>query len=125
MSEPALVIPDGSNELSVDWSKPLHRLITAESVGFGASDIGIRWADRLEGPWSEAAKVYHPPESSRPDAFVYAGKGHPELAGADLVITYVANSSRDQILARDIGIYYPRFVRLNFLLKEGRTKPNS
>jgi hypothetical protein len=31
----------------------------------------------------------------------------------DLVVTYVANSMDDKILAKDMSIYYPRFVRLN------------
>lgn len=111
---PAIVIPGGSTELSVQWNRQLDKFVTVESVGFGASNVAILRADRLEGPWSKPSKVYHPPESNRPDAFVYAGKGHPGLKGADLVITYVANSSSDQILARDMSIYYPRFVRLDF-----------
>ena len=112
--KPAPVIPNGSNEFSVQWDQQHRKFLDVESVGFGASDIAIRWADRLEGPWSQPVKVYHPPESNRPDAFVYAGKGHPELQGADVIITYAANSMKDKILAEDMSIYYPRFVRLNF-----------
>jgi hypothetical protein len=90
-----------------------NKFFEVESLGFGASDIGIRWADRLEGPWSGPGKIYHPPESDRPDAFVYAGKVHAGLQGGDLVVTYVENSMDDKILAKDMSIYYPRFVRLN------------
>lgn len=110
---PTPAIPEGSNEFSVIWDSHYNKFFIVESVGFGASDIGIRWADRLEGPWSEPVKIYHPPESDRPGAFVYAGKVHAELQGADLVVTYVANSVDDTILAKDMSIYYPRFVRLN------------
>lgn len=36
------------------------------------------------------------------------GKAHPELEGADLVLTYATNTFRSP----DSTIYYPRFVRL-------------
>lgn len=109
---PAPAIPEGSNEFSVIWDSHYNKFFEVESVGFGASDIGIRWADRFEGPWSGPVKIYHPPESNRPDAFVYAGKVHAGLLGGDLVVTYVANSMDNKILAKDMSIYYPRFVRL-------------
>lgn len=112
-SPPAPAIPEGSNEFSVIWDSHYNKFFVVESVGFGASDIGIRWADRLEGPWSEPVKIYHPPESDRPDAFVYAGKLHAALQGSDFVVTYVANRMNDKILAKDMSIYYPRFVRLH------------
>lgn len=110
---PAIVIPKGPTESAVQWNPRFNKFIEAESIGFGASDIAIRWADRLEGPWSAPLKIYHPPESNRPDAFVYAGKLHAGLTGADIVITYVDNSN-DSTLAADMSIYFPRFVRLNF-----------
>lgn len=109
----AVVIPDAPSEFAVQWSSELNKFIEAQSIGFGASDIAMRWADRLEGPWSAPLKIYHPPESNRPDAFVYAGKLHPALRGTDIVVTYVANSSRDGILAKDTSIYFPRFVRVS------------
>jgi uncharacterized protein DUF4185 len=111
---PAPAFRGGQMEFSVQKDAQRSRFLEVQSVGFGHSDIAIRWASRVEGPWSDPLKVYHPPESDRSDAFVYAGKAHPELTGADLVLTYVANSNDFQILARDASIYYPRFVRLNF-----------
>ncbi|HXY23565.1 MAG TPA: DUF4185 domain-containing protein [Candidatus Acidoferrum sp.] len=114
---PAAVIPGGSSEFSLQWDSRQNRFLAVESVGFGPSEIAIRWADQLEGPWSPPQKIYRPPESDRPDAFVYAGKGHRELHGADVVITYVANSMKDRVLAEDMNIYYPRFVRLSFQSK--------
>jgi hypothetical protein len=50
-------------------------------------------------------------ESDGPDPFVYAGKAHPELRGADLVVTYAANGP-DRRLFSDLSIYSPRFVRV-------------
>ena len=87
------------------------------SQGFGASDIVMRHAPHLEGPWSEPQEIYRPPESDAPNAFVYAGKSHPELVGSDLVLTYAANGD-DKSLATDMSIYFPRFVRVD--LRERR-----
>lgn len=114
ISQPAVVMPNAPSEFAVEWNSRLRKFLVVESVGFGASDIAIRWAEHLEGPWSEPVKIYHPPESNRPDAFVYAGKLHADLLGADVVITYAANSTSDGILAKDMSLYFPRFVRLNF-----------
>ena len=54
------------------------------------------------------------PESQLQDAFVYAGKAHPELIGADLVATYAANSFDFSELVADPSLYYPRFVRVSY-----------
>lgn len=110
---PSPVFSEGAMEFSVTQDVQHGEFLEVQNVGFGASDIAVREADRLEGPWSQAVKVYRPPESDRPGAFVYAAKAHTELTGANLVVTYVANSSNDRILASDMSIYYPRFVRLH------------
>lgn len=52
-------------------------------------------------------------ESNAPHAFVYGAKAHPELTGTDLIVTYTANGD-DSTLATDMGIYFPRFVRIDF-----------
>ena len=94
-------------------SDKLGRFIHIRSDGFGASTIVLSDARQIEGPWSQPAVVYRPPESDRPDAFVYTAKGHPELTGADLVVTYATNTMADfSELVADTSIYYPRFVRL-------------
>ena len=111
---PTPVLREGAMEFSVQWDAQRDKFLEVQSVGFGASEIAIRWAGQIEGSWSGLKKVYRPPESGRPDAFVYAAKAHPELRGADFVITYVANSRDFGILTRDPSIYYPRFVRLAF-----------
>lgn len=85
--------------------------LAVKSEGFGATSIALRHAARLEGPWSAAQSVYRPPESDGPEAFVYAGKGHANLKGADVVATYAANGS-DARLATDMNLYFPRFVRI-------------
>jgi hypothetical protein len=43
---------------------------------------------------------------------IYAAKAHPELTGADLVITYATNTFEFAEQLTDSLPYYPRFVRL-------------
>jgi len=103
---PAVVIADAATEFSISpgW-------LQVQTLGFGATTIGVRTAEEPEGPWSSPVEVFRPPESDREDAFVYAGKGHPELAGADLVVTYAANAWDFGDLIADPTLYYPPFVR--------------
>jgi hypothetical protein len=111
---PLPVFTGGSTEMSVQYNRGNGRYVEVESVGFGATDLAIRTAARPEGPWTPPAKVYRPAESDGADPFVYAGKAHPELVGADIVATYATNGS-DERLASDMSIYFPRFVRINLL----------
>jgi hypothetical protein len=106
------LIRDGGTEASLQRDPRGDGFLEINSLGFGATDIGMRRAPHLEGPWTAPKKIYHPPESDAPDAFVYAGKSHPELIGADLVVTYVANGD-DKRLATDMNIYFPRFVKVD------------
>jgi hypothetical protein len=86
-------------------------ILQVQSVGFGGAHIGLRSADRLMGSWTPLRKIYRPPESDGPDLFVYVGKAHPELKGADLIVTYAANG-KDSRLATDLTIYFPRFAKV-------------
>jgi len=85
--------------------------IEIDSRGFGASDIVMLRSQKLEGPWSAPQMIYRPPESDEPDAFVYAGKSHAELAGADLILTYATNGfdTKDVV---NMNRYFPRFVKV-------------
>jgi Domain of unknown function (DUF4185) len=107
-----VVISNAGSEFSVQRD-PLGGYLEVSGRGFGASVIVLRHARQLEGPWSPPLTVYRPPESNAPHAFVYGAKSHPELRGADLILTYVANGP-NQRLATDMSIYFPRFVRLTF-----------
>ena len=44
---------------------------------------------------------------------IYSAKAHPELDGADLVVTYATNSASFGEHLSDPEIYYPRFVHLS------------
>jgi hypothetical protein len=110
---PAPLFADGATELSVQPDPGGAGWIELQTMGFGAATLDLRSAPSFSGPWGALSSVYTPPESRRPDVLVYAGKGHPELTGADLVATYAANSTSFASLVSDTSLYYPRFVRLS------------
>jgi hypothetical protein len=56
--------------------------------------------------------VYRPPEYERPNIMIYSAKAHPQLTGAELVLTYSTNTFEFEEHLTDPSIYYPRFVRL-------------
>ncbi len=113
---PAIVLDDAGSECSVHWDRRTESFIHVASYGFGATEIGMRTAPALTGPWSAPVIVYRPPESDGPRPFVYAAKAHPELVGpgpADLVVTYATNSFEFADLFTKQGertLYWPRFV---------------
>ena len=112
---PAFVLDDAGSECSLHWDPQGRCYLHVASYGFGASAIGLRRAPALTGPWSRPVTIYRPPESSGPHPFVYAAKGHPELAAPQggLLVTYVASSLTFPDLLTPGGsrsLYWPRFV---------------
>ena len=103
---------NGQAELTVHPDGATGRFLAVHTQGFGPADVTMRAAPALTGPWTEPRMMYRPPEYYRPRVMVYAGKAHPHLSGADLVLTYATNTFDPGELARDDAIYYPRFVRL-------------
>ena len=102
----------GQSEMSVHFDASHGQFVAVQSVGFGAADVGIRQADTLTDTWTSPQRVYSPPEKAKPNATIYAAKAHPELEGADLVLTYATNSFRFMDHLEDADTYYPHFVRL-------------
>ncbi len=107
-------------ETSVQRDPAGTGFIEINSRGFGATDIVMQRALSLEGPWSPPRVIYRPPESDAQGAFVYAGKSHAELKGADLILTYAANGP-DEKIAKDMTLYFPRFVKVE-LPSRGQTQ---
>jgi hypothetical protein len=110
---PSVVMERGATELSVSGS-PHGGYVAVHSRGFGAAPIALRFAAQLPGPFSAPEDVYLPTEARRPGVLVYAGRAHPELKGADLVLTYASNTLDPDALLDDLSLYFPRFVRLSF-----------
>ena len=104
---------NGQSELTIHRDRTTGQFLAVQTQGFGPADIMLRGAPTLTGPWTAAPRMlYRPPEYYRPDIMIYAGKAHPELAGADLVLTYATNSFEFGRVVADSLLYYPRFVRL-------------
>lgn len=85
--------------------------------------IYLTTAKRLTGPWSEPVCIYEVPEHEAVsfDIISYAVRPHPELSTqpGELIITYATNSwsSLTPLLTPEgLGIYYPRFIRVQLAL---------
>jgi hypothetical protein len=113
-SDRQAVISPGAPEFSVNFAPKLGKYVFTETEGFGPSMLAIRTADAPEGPWTDPRDALRPPESFSQDAFVYAGKAHPEQQGADLAVTYVPSGMDGLPLDPAEDLYYPRFVRVSY-----------
>jgi len=113
--KPAPLFSDAQTEFTVHYEPAIEKYIQIQVKGFGATNLALRIADRLEGSWSPIKTFYRPKESNRPDAFVYAGKAHPQLLGAGLILTYVPSSFDGlKALIPDTSLYYPKFLKGKF-----------
>lgn len=113
--DPQAVVDYGAPEFSVHYDAKLGQFVMVLTEGYGATTLAWRVADSPEGPWSDPGDLLRPPESFELDAFVYAGKAHPELQGADLVTTYVPSSFAERNSYEDEHrLYYPHFVRVTY-----------
>jgi hypothetical protein len=74
--------------------------------------VTMRASPTLTGPWSGPHTLYRPPEHHQPNVMIYAGKAHPPLSGADLVLTYATNTGKFSEHLTNPLSYYPHFVRL-------------
>jgi hypothetical protein len=104
---------NGASELTIHADGTTGRFIVLQAQGFGPADVVMRAAPALTGPWTGPRLVYRPPEYNRPNVMIYAAKAHPQLTGADLVVTYATNTFQFSEHLSDSLIYYPRFVRLS------------
>ncbi len=110
-ASPAKIISSGAPELSVHADGRIAPFVMVQTEGYGATTLAIRTAPAPEGPWSDPQSFFRPPESNLEDAFIYAGKAHPELTGADLVATYVPTTFGSN---PDPNLYHPHFVRITY-----------
>jgi hypothetical protein len=111
---PAAVIGPAQPEFSVHFDSRLGLYAYVASEGFLSTTLAMRTAPRPEGPWTEPMTFLRPPESFAGETeFVYAGKAHPELLGADLVATYVP-SVDGSTSSSDPALYVPHFVRITY-----------
>lgn len=103
----------GPPEASVHYQQDVGEFLLTQTEGYLDTTLALRSAVRPEGPWTAPRTFYRPEESYLNGAFVYAGKGHPELAGADLVVTYFPSLQSGAPLPFPDD-FYPRFVKVTF-----------
>jgi hypothetical protein len=108
----AAIIENGQSELTIHFDTHDRQFVAVQTVDFGKSDIAIRRAGKLIGPWTAARRFFRPPEYDRPNVMIYSAKAHPQLTGADIVLTYSTNTFEFEEHWTDPDIYYPHFVRL-------------
>ena len=108
---PGPVFTQGQTEFTVHHDSRRNRFVEIQTRGFGGADLAFRSAAELTGPWSALQGFHRPAEAARPGVLIYAGRAHPELKGADLVVTYATNSDWERCLD-DPGLYFPRFLKL-------------
>jgi hypothetical protein len=110
---PQPVFSGGQTEFTVHYDDDSGSFVEYQTVGFGAAAVTRRTAPALTGPWSEPDTVFVPAQAVFPRIMIYQGKAHPQLEGADLVVTYCTNSFDFGDHLAEHWLYYPRFVRVN------------
>ncbi len=101
----------GQTELSLTHAAGAFEVVDVD--GFGQAPIELRTVSSLSAPsFSAPAVVYREPEIDRDGVLLYSAKAHPELSGADLVVTYCSNHTDFATLTSDPSLYFPRFVRI-------------
>jgi hypothetical protein len=104
---PRHVFSGGQTEFSVEYVPALKRYIQIQTLSLMNPCLSECTSEVLAGPWSARECFYMPAERDRPGLFIYAGKSHPALQGADMVFTYVVNPKRRKTLLNDMSVYYP------------------
>ncbi|MFN2501747.1 MAG: DUF4185 domain-containing protein [Pyrinomonadaceae bacterium] len=102
----------GGTEYSVHFDASIDKYLQIQSFGFGDATIGLRMADRPEGPWSKPKTIYRPSYTGIKQPFMYSAKAHPELRTDGLYITYNVNSFDFSHMLENLNTYFPKFIRL-------------
>ena len=108
---PQALFSEGHTEFTVHYEPALGRFLEIQSMGFGPADLGFRLAERPTGEWTPLERFYRPQEYEMDNILIYAAKAHPELTGAELVLTYATNTYPYARLVRRGDLYYPRFLK--------------
>jgi hypothetical protein len=106
-----------ANEFSVSYNRELNKFVTIYTENGCSGNIGMRTADKPEGPWSKPSTIYQCPEVGwHKNILIYAAKGHQELSEKpnELVTSYVTNSLDFKDLIEDQRHYWPQFLKIKF-----------
>ena len=104
----------GATEFSIA-PRPRGGYVQVQSRGFGAgADRAAHRAAASPGRSGRSRTCTCPTKLARPGVLLYAARAHPELRGAELVVTYASNTLDPNALLTDLDLYFPRFVRLTW-----------
>lgn len=104
-------IIDGQTEFTVEYRPRLQNYLQVQTLSIMNPCMAMSTAAAVTGPWSKQACFFTPPEQGMPDLLIYAGKSHPMLRGAEIVFTYVVNTTKENRLLKDMTIYFPVMLK--------------
>jgi len=110
-AKPASIMAQGQMEFSVEYAPRLKGYVQIQTLSIVNPCVALSFAESLTGPWSEQECFFTPPEQGLPGFLIYAAKSHPMLKGADMVFTYVVNTTREDRLLQDMSIYFPIMLK--------------
>ena len=105
------IMTDGQMEFTVEYLPQLERYLQVQTLSVMNPCLAMATAESLNGPWSAQTCFFTPPEQDSPELLIYAGKSHPMLKGADMVFTYVVNTTKEDRLLDDMSIYFPAMLK--------------
>jgi len=106
-ARPEPVFTEGQIEFSVAYRPAERRYLRVQTGSFLNPCLAFATAPALTGPWSDGVCFFTPPEQGDPDLLIYAGKFHPALRGAEMVFSYVVNTTCPERILSDMAIYFP------------------
>ncbi len=101
----------GQTEFGVEYLRAQKRYVIIQTLSITNPCLAILNAPAITGPWSTPACFFRTPERDDPDLLIYAAKNHPSLHGADMIFTYMTNSTRTNRLLSDMAIYFPIMLK--------------
>ncbi len=105
------IISDGQMEFTVEYQPRLERYLQIQTLSVMNPCLAVASSASVTGPWSAQACFFTSHEQGSPELLIYAGKSHPALKGADMVFTYVVNTTKEDRLLNDMSIYYPAMLK--------------
>lgn len=110
-AKPCRVMKDGQMEFTVEYRPDLKRYLQVQTLSVLDPCLAVSASASTTGPWDARTCFYHPPDRHVPGRLIYAGKSHPMLKGADMVFSYVVNSTSEKHVLGDMTIYFPVMLR--------------
>ncbi|MEE4311217.1 MAG: DUF4185 domain-containing protein [candidate division KSB1 bacterium] len=111
------VFDNSTTEFSIHYSQALQKYVLISHHGKSGQYLSIRLSETPYGPFSDPETIFEFPDPHwSSDYFCYAAKAHPELAENDneIIVTYMTNSKNLSDLYKDLRVYYPRFLKIQF-----------